>query len=70
MRRKGLMLALALTAAALMPEPSWAMSCTDECFWFYNHCPTFCQATWDQCGAGLQNCLYTCSQYGWADQIC
>jgi hypothetical protein len=70
MRRKGLILALALTAAALIPGTSRATSCTDECYWWYNHCPELCQVSWADCWAGLQACLTSCAQYGWADQIC
>ena len=70
MRRKGLMLALVLTVVALIPATSRATSCTDECFWFHGQCPTMCQATHDECWQGLQDCLASCAQYGWANQIC
>ena len=70
MRRKGLILALVLTAAAFIPEPGRASSCTDECDWFYPRCPALCLATWGECWQGYQDCLASCAQYGWANQIC
>ena len=71
MRRKGLMLALVLTAAAFMPETSRATSCTDECYsFYYQWCAVSCQATPAECWQGLQDCLTSCAQHGWANQIC